>query len=233
MAWHSFEIGMQLRQGRGCVGSSCAQVYYKSGAFAVAGNSRVHLGMGERFRVALKGRTRQQLSELWFRQSVCWRQLTAAAKAASSLTRIRRVAVRFWRQATCICHPLEQFFNRRGSRNRLRARGPRSQGHVPHKFGMHPAQTNGLPLPAQLLDQPRVHLHRLLQLLDCDPLADRVGLVDAAGAEHQRVHIVLIALGFGAVRDGDRARRAGRAGSRRWIRRMGICGIRMGVVCEG
>ena len=26
-----------------------------------------------------------------------------------------------------------------------------------------------------------------------------------AGAEHQRVHIVLIALGFGAVRDGDRA----------------------------
>ena len=49
MAWHSFEIGMQLRQGRGCAGSSCAQVYYKSGAFAVAGNSRGHLGMGERF----------------------------------------------------------------------------------------------------------------------------------------------------------------------------------------
>ena len=40
MAWHSFEIDMQLRQGRGCVGSSCAQVYYKSGAFAVAGDSR-------------------------------------------------------------------------------------------------------------------------------------------------------------------------------------------------
>ena len=40
MAWHSFEIGMQLRQGRGCARSSCAQVYYKSGAFAVAGKSR-------------------------------------------------------------------------------------------------------------------------------------------------------------------------------------------------
>ena len=49
MAWYSFEIGMQLRHGRGCAGSSCAQVYYKSGAFAVAGNSRGHLGMGERF----------------------------------------------------------------------------------------------------------------------------------------------------------------------------------------
>ena len=49
MAWHSFEIGMQLRQGRGCARSSCAQLYYKSGAFAVAGNSRGHLGMGERF----------------------------------------------------------------------------------------------------------------------------------------------------------------------------------------
>ena len=49
MAWHSFEIGMQLRQGRGCARSSCAQVYYKSGAFAVAGNSRVYLRMGERF----------------------------------------------------------------------------------------------------------------------------------------------------------------------------------------
>ena len=141
MAWHSFEIGMQLRQGRGCARSSCAQLYYKSGAFAVAGNSRGHLGMGERFRVALKGQYCQQWSELWFRQSVCWRQLTAAAQAASSLTRIRRVAVRFWRQATCICHPLEQFFNRRGSRNRLRARGPRSQGHVPQKFGMHPPQS--------------------------------------------------------------------------------------------
>ena len=172
------------------------------------------------------------MSELWFRQSVCWRQLTAAAEAASSLTRIRRVAVRFWQPATCICHPLAQFLNRRGSRNRLRARGPRSQGHVPQKFGMHPAQTNGLPLPAQLFDQPRVHLNRLLQLLDCDPLADPVGLVDAAGTQHQRVHLLLIVLGFGAVRDGDRARRAGRAGSRRWsgkIRRMGICGIRMGV----
>ena len=49
MAWHSFEIGMQLRQGRGCARSSCAQVYYKSGAFAVAGDSRVYLRMGERF----------------------------------------------------------------------------------------------------------------------------------------------------------------------------------------
>ena len=187
---------------------------------------------GGAFQSCSEGQDSQQLSELWFRQSVCWRQLTAAAQAASSLTRIRRAAVRFWRQATCICHLLEQFFNRRGSRNRLRARGPRSQGHVPHKFGVHPAQTNGLPLPAQLLDQPRVHLNRILQLLDCDPLADRVGLVDAAGAEHQRVHIVLIALGFGAVWDGDRPRCAGRAGSRRWsgkIRRMGICGIRMGV----
>ena len=36
---------------------------------------------------------------------------------------------------------LEQFFNRRGSRNRPRARGPRSQGHVPQKFGMHPPQS--------------------------------------------------------------------------------------------
>ena len=53
-----------------------------------------------------EGQDSQQLSELWFRQSVCWRQLTAAAQAASSLTRIRRVAVRFWRPATCICHPL-------------------------------------------------------------------------------------------------------------------------------
>ena len=40
MAWYSFEIGMQLRHGRGCARSSCAQVYYKSGAFAVAGNPR-------------------------------------------------------------------------------------------------------------------------------------------------------------------------------------------------
>ena len=93
---------------------------------------------GGAFLSCSEGQDSQQLSELWFRQSVCWRQLTAAAQAASSLTRIRRVAVRFWRQATCICHPLEQFFNRRGSRNRLRARGPRSQGHVPQKFGMHP-----------------------------------------------------------------------------------------------
>ena len=90
------------------------------------------------FLSCFEGQDSQQLSELWFRQSVCWRQLTAAAQAASSLTRIRRAAVRFWRQATCICHLLEQFFNRRGSRNRLRARGPRSQGHVPQKFGMHP-----------------------------------------------------------------------------------------------
>ena len=90
------------------------------------------------FLSCFEGQDSQQLSELWFRQSVCWRQLTAAAQAASSLTRIRRAAVRFWRQATCICHPLEQFFNRRASRNRLRARGPRSQGHVPQKFGMHP-----------------------------------------------------------------------------------------------
>ena len=93
---------------------------------------------GGAFLTCSEGQYCQQLSELWFRQSVGWRQLTATAQAASSLTRIRRVAVRFWRQATCICHPLEQFFNRRGSRNRLRARGPRSQGHVPQKFGMHP-----------------------------------------------------------------------------------------------
>ena len=95
---------------------------------------------GGAFLSCFEGQDSQQLSELWFRQSVCWRQLTAAAQAASSLTRIRRVAVRFWRQATCICHLLEQFFNRRGSRNRLRARGPRSQGHVPPKFGMHPPE---------------------------------------------------------------------------------------------
>ena len=138
MAWHSFEIGMQLRQGRGCARSSCAQVYYKSGAFAVAGRFQGASRNGGGFLTCSEGQDSQQLSELWFRQSVCWRQLTAAAQAASSLTRIRRVAVRFWRQATCICHPLEQFFNRRGSRNRLRARGPRSQGHVPQKFGMHP-----------------------------------------------------------------------------------------------
>ncbi len=49
MAWHSFKIGMQLRHDRGCAGSSCAQLYYVIGAFAVAGNSRGHLGMGERF----------------------------------------------------------------------------------------------------------------------------------------------------------------------------------------
>ena len=89
---------------------------------------------GGAFQSGSEGQDSQQLSELWFRQSVCWRQLTAAAQAASSLTRIRRAAVRFWRQATCICHPLEQFFNRRASRNRLRARGPRSQGHVPQKI---------------------------------------------------------------------------------------------------
>ena len=99
---------------------------------------------GGAFLSCFEGQDSQQLSELWFRQSVCWRQLTAAAQAASSLTRIRRVAVRFWRQATCICHPLEQFFNRRGSRNRLRARGPRSQGHVPQKFGTHPFNRNTL-----------------------------------------------------------------------------------------
>ena len=99
---------------------------------------------GGAFLSCSEGQDSQQLSELWFRQSVCWRQLTAAAEAASSLTRIRRVAVRFWRQATCICHPLEQFFNRRGSRNRLRARGPRSQGHVPQKFGAHPFNRNTL-----------------------------------------------------------------------------------------
>ena len=86
------------------------------------------------FLSCFEGQDSQQLSELWFRQSVCWRQLTAAAQAASSLTRIRRVAVRFCRQATCICHLLEQFFNRRGSRSRLRARGPRSQGYFPQKI---------------------------------------------------------------------------------------------------
>ena len=36
---------------------------------------------------------------------------------------------------TCIRHLLEQFFNRHGSRNRLRARGPRPQGHVSQNLG--------------------------------------------------------------------------------------------------
>ena len=57
MAWYSFEIGMQLRHGRGCVRLYFAQLYYKIGAFAVAGNPRVHLRMGVGLRVALKGRT--------------------------------------------------------------------------------------------------------------------------------------------------------------------------------
>ena len=48
-AWYSFEIGMQLRQGRGCVRLCSAQLYYKIGAFAVPGNSRVHLRMGVGF----------------------------------------------------------------------------------------------------------------------------------------------------------------------------------------
>ena len=89
MAWHSFEIfGMQLRQGRGCVAFVLrTSVLQKRGVCSCWDDPRVYLGMEERFRVALKGRTLQQLSELWFRQSVCWRQLTAAAQAASSLTR--------------------------------------------------------------------------------------------------------------------------------------------------
>lgn len=70
------------------------------------------------------------------------------------------------------------------------------------------------PLPAQFLDQPRIHLHRLLQLLDRNPLADGVGLVDVAGAEYQRVHTTLIARGFGTAGNGDRTRRAGRAAGR-------------------
>ena len=37
-----------------------------------------------------------------------------------------------------------------------------------------------------------------MQLLDRNPLADGVGLVDVAGAEDQRVHIDLIARGLGA-----------------------------------
>ena len=49
-----------------------------------------------------------------------------------------------------------------------------------------------------------------MQLLDRDPLADRVGLIDVARAEHQRVHIPLITLRFGAVWHGDPPRRAGR-----------------------
>ena len=64
MAWHSFEIGMQLRQGRGCARSSCAQVYYKSGAFAVAGNSRVASQNGGAFLTCSEGQDSQQLSEL-------------------------------------------------------------------------------------------------------------------------------------------------------------------------
>ena len=87
------------------------------------------------------------------------------------------------------------------------------------------------PSATQLPNQPRVHLHRLPQLFDRDPLADRVGLVNVVGPEHQRVHIPLITFGFGAVGNGHRPRRAGRAGSRQWsggMRRIGICGIRMG-----
>ena len=138
--WHGIhlKIGMQLRQGRGCgsfvLRTSVLQKRGVCSCWEFQGGSQ----NGGAFLTCSEGRDSQQLSELWFRQSVCWRQLTAAAQAASSLTRIRRVGVRFCRQATCICHPLEQFFNRRGSRNRLRARGPRSQGHVPQKFGMHP-----------------------------------------------------------------------------------------------
>ena len=139
MAWHSFEIGMQLRQGRGCARSSCSTSVLQKRGVCSCWESQGASQNGGAFLSCSEGQDSQQLSELWFRQSVCWRQLTAAAQAASSLTRIRRAAVRFWRQATCICHPLEQFFNRRGSRNRLRARGPRSQGHVPQKSGMHPS----------------------------------------------------------------------------------------------
>lgn len=43
-------------------------------------------------------------------------------------------------------------------------------------------ETNYRPLPTQLPDQPRIHLYCLMQLLDCDPFADGVGLVDVAGA---------------------------------------------------
>ena len=49
MAWYSFEIGMQLRQGRGCARSYCAQVYYKSGGVCSCWEFQGHLGMGERF----------------------------------------------------------------------------------------------------------------------------------------------------------------------------------------
>ena len=72
---------------------------------------------------ACSGRSKdsQQLSEL---QLTWWKQLTAPDQAASSLTRVRRTAVRIRPQATCIRHLLEQFFNRQGNRNCLRARCP-------------------------------------------------------------------------------------------------------------
>ena len=155
---------------------------------------------GGAFLTCSEGQDYQQLSELWFRQSVCWRQLTAAAQAASSLTRIRRVAVRFWRQATCICHPscgsilatgnlhlsprLEQFFNRRGQPKPAAGERPAIAGaRSPEgpNLGVH-FQTPDFRRTARkdcryphnsIIDQPRVHLHGLLQLLDCDLVLTR------------------------------------------------------------
>ena len=90
MAWHSFEIGMQLRQGRGCVRFVLRTIVLHNrdvcSCWRFQGVSR----NGGAFLSCFEGQDSQQLSELWFRQSVCWRQLTAAAQAASSLTRIRR-----------------------------------------------------------------------------------------------------------------------------------------------
>ena len=172
MAWDSFEIGIQLRQGRGCARSSCSTSVLQERGVCSCWVSQGASRNGGAFLSCSEGQDSQQLSELWFRQSVCWRQLTAAAQAASSLTRIRRTAVRFWRQATCICHPLEQFLNRRGSRNRMRARGPRSQGHVPQKFGMHPRSLT----PPWSGTQPNGSLlsHSLAIQSGCSPRRGRI-----------------------------------------------------------
>ena len=50
-----------------------------------------------------------------------------------------------------------------------------------------------------------------MQLLGCNPLADDAGLRDVAGAEYQRGHVLLIALGLSAVGHGDCACGAGHA----------------------
>ena len=90
---------------------------------------------GGAFLTCVEGQDSQQLSELWFRQSVCWRQLTAAAQAASSLTRNRGVAVRFCRQTTCICHLLEQFSNGREAETGCGREARDRRGTFPKNFG--------------------------------------------------------------------------------------------------